>query len=711
VEAGGLDGQFVVFPLKYNHMNKFLARISRPLMVIFLCSFLLANPVSAVKPNDPDYFLQWYIEKINLPQAWDYTIGSPEVVVAVLDTGLDIRHPDLIDNIWANRREIPGDGIDNDHNGYIDDYHGYDFIDNDPDPSPDFSLPYEAKAITHGTLVSGIIGATGNNLRGITGVAWDVELMPLRVLDNYGAADIAPTIKAIEYAIDNGADVINLSFQGHFPDNRFREVLEKAYQAGIITISSAGNGNDFVMGYDLDKTEFFPVCYRTSTDSKLVMGVGSTDKQDKRSTFSNYGQRCIDIMAPGEKIYSTQAYRGPNTDLDSYYSGFWQGTSLAAPVVSGVAALIKSISKGFTPALIYKFITETAEPLDPLNPDYAKKLGFGRINAGKAVRAAFEYKQTHPEINQNLPGILSKFYLPNGFVVSATAGHQPEVKIFNSQYQEENKFLAYSGKFLGGVNLAVGDFNSDQREEIITGAGTGGGPHVRVFNQGGDVLNQFMAYDKNFRGGVNVAVGDVDGDHLLNIVTAPQSAGGPHIKIFDDQGILFNQFMAYDKNFRGGVNVAVGDINLDGIAEIITAPAKGNSGEVRIFNYKGRLLNQFMAYDKNFKGGIILAIGDIDNDYHPEIITGPEGVIGPQIEIFSSEGQLESQFLAFYERYFGGVKLTVGDYNFDGFKELVVAQGSGDPIIKIFNNLGAEKANFSGFSQGYTGGVNVGIIE
>jgi hypothetical protein len=118
-----------------------------------------------------------------------------------------------------------------------------------------------------------------------------------------------------------------------------------------------------------------------------------------------------------------------------------------------------------------------------------------------------------------------------------------------------------------------------------------------------------------------------------------------------------------------------------------------------------------MAYDKNFKGGIILAIGDIDNDYHPEIITGPEGVIGPQIEIFSSEGQLESQFLAFYERYFGGVKLTVGDYNFDGFKELVVAQGSGDPIIKIFNNLGAEKANFSGFSQGYTGGVNVGIIE
>ncbi|MEK7139251.1 MAG: S8 family serine peptidase, partial [Patescibacteria group bacterium] len=163
---------------------------------LLLASFF-ATPALALKPNDPDYFLQWYIEKLGLPQAWDYTTGSREVTVAILDTGVAISHPDLSGNIWVNTDEIGGDGLDNDRNGYVDDINGYDFYDNDADPTPDLSGQYNVEAVTHGTVIAGIVGGVGNNLRGITGIAWNVRLMPLRVLDSNGQADLAPTLKAL----------------------------------------------------------------------------------------------------------------------------------------------------------------------------------------------------------------------------------------------------------------------------------------------------------------------------------------------------------------------------------------------------------------------------------------------------------------------------------------------------------------------------------
>ncbi len=179
--------------------------------------------------------------------------------------------------------------------------------------------------------------------------------------------------------------------------------------------------------------------------------------------------------------------------------------------------------------------------------------------------------------------------------------------------------------FKGNFGLTAADVNGDGVEEIITGAGNGGGPHVRIFNLAGKVKGGFMAYDKNFRGGVNMAAGDLNGDGIAEIVTGAGKGGGPHVRVFDASGKVKSQFMAYDKNFRGGVNIAVGDVDGDGIKDIITGAGKGGGPQVRIFDMYGKEKNSFMAYDKNYRDGVFVAAYDINRDGIVEILTGISG--------------------------------------------------------------------------------------
>ncbi|MFA6534251.1 MAG: S8 family serine peptidase [Patescibacteria group bacterium] len=680
--------------------------------LIFLFVFGLISPALALKPDDPDYFLEWQIEKMSLPLAWDYTTGSPAVVVAVLDTGVDVKHPDLADNIWVNTGEIPGDGIDNDGNGYIDDVNGYDFVDEDANPAPDFSKGYNPLALSHGTMVAGLIGGVGNNLRGLAGVAWQAKIMPLRILDNWGMASVPPTLAAVQYAIDNGAEVINLSFQGEFPLLEFQQILEKAYRAGVVIVAAAGNGNHGVNGFDLDQTEFYPVCYQTADGQNMIIGVGATNQADERSDFSNYG-KCVDIMAPGEEIYSTEAYRGPNTDLETYYGGDWRGTSSAAPLVSGVAALIKSINQNFSPDQILNFITTTADPLgyDYSSTRYAGKLGAGRVNAGAAVKAAAEYSRGHAEELAWQAAGWPRAYVTPGLVVAPIGAGAPEVRVLTNLGVVKNKFLAYETDWRGGVNLALGDFNQDGKKEIVTAPGAGHEPAVRIFSQTGTPLTEFLAYDATYRGGVKVAVKDIDADGQAEIVTAPQTAGKEAVKIFTQKGEVKYQIKINSKNFVGGVNLALGDLDLDGKAEIVLSSAKGGAGAVQIWTYQGKLMRQFSVADKKFTGGLSLAVGDIDGDSRPEIITAPESGAEPRVKIFNQEGKLKKDFLVGEKAYLGGLTLATGDYNGDGWLDLAASQASGDPVVNLVNGLGQIEANFSVFSQGYTGGVNVAIID
>ncbi|MFA5187875.1 MAG: S8 family peptidase [Patescibacteria group bacterium] len=367
-------------------MKKFQFIIGLLISSLLVGSFAFAQELL---PNDPYYSRQWYLEKLNLPQIWAQETGSKNVIIAVIDSGIDVSHPDLHDNIWVNQKEILGDGIDNDHNGYIDDISGWDFINNSNDPSPKYDVSClqnntcTEDGIFHGTFVAGVAAAVGNNGIGTTGVAWNVKIMPLRVLNENGSGNTVDVVKAIEYAINNGANIINLSFVGDTYDLALEQALVNAYQKGLVIVAASGNENQAGQAINLDLTKMYPVCHQGPGGQRILLGVGATDIFKKITEFSNYGSSCVDIMAPGRDFFGTLVYNPQVSSFNQYYGGNFSGTSLAAPVVSGVAALIKSYKPELTNQQIMDAINKNAENIDALNPAFVGKMGNGLIDPVK----------------------------------------------------------------------------------------------------------------------------------------------------------------------------------------------------------------------------------------------------------------------------------------------------------------------------------------
>lgn len=342
---------------------------------------------SAAIPNDELYHLEWYADAVRLPEAWDFSKGAPIVTVAVLDSGVDLRHPDLRDRIWTNSGEIPGNGIDDDHDGYVDDVHGWDFVSGDADPDPDVKEGYQTEDVDHGTLVAGIIGAAGGNAQGLTGAAWNVRLMPLRVLDSQGNGGTQQVVDAVKYATAKGAKIINISFTGSGYSDALADALRKAHDAGVLIVASAGNEGDTERGGDLNTYPAYPVCYRGAHDERIVLGVASLDRSGAKSSFSSYGSYCIGISAPGENFYATQAYRPAVKGFEEPYGGGWFGSSLSAPLVSGVAALLVSMDPSMSADQLMSYLTASARNIDAVNGRYAGFLGAGELDAAAAVKA------------------------------------------------------------------------------------------------------------------------------------------------------------------------------------------------------------------------------------------------------------------------------------------------------------------------------------
>jgi len=266
----------------------------------------------AAVPNDPSFSQQWGLfndgqtvngttgtigADISAPSAWNVNTGSPPTVVAVMDTGADLEHPDLTNQLWTNPGEIPGNGVDDDGNGYIDDVNGFNFYNGNPDPTD---------VTGHGTHVSGIIGAEGDNSFGTAGVAWHVSLMELRVCSNsyINGCPLADQIAAMNYAGDNGARVLNGSIQG----GTFSQALQDAAQShpGTLFVFAAGNFNQ-----NNDVTPTFPCALDqvgTYTAGNVVC-VAATNQLDGRASFSNYGAQSVDLGAPGVNILSTSTQK------------------------------------------------------------------------------------------------------------------------------------------------------------------------------------------------------------------------------------------------------------------------------------------------------------------------------------------------------------------------------------------------------------------
>jgi serine protease len=306
-------------------------------------------------PNDPSYGSLYGMTKIGAPAAWDVSTGSANMVVAVIDTGVNYTHPDLAANMWRNPREIAGNGLDDDGNGYRDDIFGWDFANNDSNPMDDNG---------HGTHVAGTIGAVGNNSVGVVGVNWNVKIMALKFLSASGSGNLSNAVLALNYAVANGAKVSNNSYGGGGFFAAMDTAVANARAAGHIFVAAAGNENN-----NNDVNPSYPAGYNYNN----VISVAATDSADRRASFSNYGATSVDIAAPGVSILSTWLGTGYNTI---------SGTSMASPHVAGAAALVWSANPSLSYSQVIDRLYSSADVITGLNGLVA---GSRRLNVGRAI--------------------------------------------------------------------------------------------------------------------------------------------------------------------------------------------------------------------------------------------------------------------------------------------------------------------------------------
>ena len=287
------------------------------------------------------------------------------------------------------------------------------------------------------------------------------------------------------------------------------------------------------------------------------------------------------------------------------------------------------------------------------------------------------------------------------------------VKVLSPQTGAERWSVVPFPGYSGAISVAVADVNNDGVSDLIVGAGAGGGPQVKVFDGVSHAeFVSFFAFDPGFLGGVSVAAGDVTGDGVPDFVVAAGPGGGPHVKVFDGAtGQVARSFFAYDPGFLGGVNVATGDVNGDGTADVVTGTVRG-APHVRAFDGRNtQVLLSLFAYDPGFQGGVFVAAGDVNGDGKAEIFTGTGPGGGPQVKVFDGRnGAVAQAFFAYDPGFRGGVRVAARDANGDGKADLVVAAGpGGGPHVKAFDvgTLGGLWEAFP-FDPTLTGGVSVG---
>lgn len=317
-------------------------------------------------PNDPSFDVLWGLQNIgqtvdgdpgtagadaNVWPVWTTWTGDPDFRIAVIDTGVNYAHPDLMDNIWTNPGEIAGNGVDDDGNGLVDDVHGYDFINEDPDPMDDHA---------HGSHVSGTIGAVGNNGVGVVGINWRCKIVGLKFLGAGGSGPLSGAIRSLEYCLANNIKVSNNSYGGGPHSQSMYLAIQNAQAVQHLFVAAAGN--------DASNNDLFPA-YPASYDLPNVISVAATNNDDQLAPFSNFGAVSVDLGAPGVTVLSTV--------LGSNYS-YFQGTSMASPHVAGVAGLIYSRFPGITFGEVRSRLLDSVRPVAALA---SKTLTGGVVNA------------------------------------------------------------------------------------------------------------------------------------------------------------------------------------------------------------------------------------------------------------------------------------------------------------------------------------------
>jgi subtilisin family serine protease len=313
---------------------------------------------ASVRPNDPLYAAQYGLEQessadVAAPQAWDRQTTCSKV--AVLDSGVDKDHPDLRPNVWVNSNEKKSNGKDDDDNGYVDDYYGVDIVDGKGSGLDDNG---------HGTHVAGIIGAAGNNANGVSGICWRTTIIAVKFLDERGRGGVSDAVAAIEYAVRRKAKVINCSFGSSSKSKSLEDAVEYAKDKGALLVVAAGNDGD-----NLERDPQYPAAY---TDGN-ILSVAATTASDTLAGFSNYGSESVDLAAPGQNILST---------LPGGEFGLQDGTSMAAPLVAGAAALLRKVDDSLSYGELKAALRDQVDRVPSLD---GRVVSGGRLNVDRAL--------------------------------------------------------------------------------------------------------------------------------------------------------------------------------------------------------------------------------------------------------------------------------------------------------------------------------------
>jgi subtilisin family serine protease len=648
------------------------------------------------EPNDPDFPDQYAHQLIEMSSAWDISTGSHDVVVAVLDTGVDINHPDLKNNIWINEDEIPDNGEDDDENGYIDDIHGWNFENNDNKVTPEgaYSL------LGHGTEVSGVIAAEGDNGIGVSGVNWQCSIMALRLSLEVTSAEVA---EGLNYAAANNAHILNMSFGsdefGPEGDPLVREAIEYAYAQGILLVASAGNADTTKPNY--------PAAYYN------VMAVASSDGADIKTGHSSFGS-WVDISAPGTDIVTT--------DLDGEYIAT-AGTSFSSPYVAAVGALVLAYRPELTNWDIRAILENTTDPIyyELVNPDEGY-IGTGRVNAYQALLDADIQFPLGEIVEPNQAQIFESDVNSVPIVIFV---HGDTYRLEYSQYGSDDWVLITEGAAPtepnGLVHLSLDDpaqltfelrlsVTSDGYTHIdrkILGVAAAEEqsfwPKPEEIDLTSDTIEISMFY------GASMCM-DIDGDGRNEIIQSQDVYGlggrslsyyGGMIAIWNEDGTPLPGWPQGDDSTSDVPQCAVGDIDGDGDYEVIgTYQFDGVVCAWHVEN--GELLEGDWPLDVGYWYGWIVAnpvLADLDGDGDSEII------VSLDLETSSIDGlyaiQDDGTFL-WQRRYTTVGAMSVADFDQDGNVEIALSgygPGMSTMYTYILDNQGQQIKRWRGGSN------------
>lgn len=400
-------------------------------------------------PNDEFFPLMWGLSQpndidINMPEAWDISTGSNKTVVAVIDTGVDYNHSDLSANMWTNSLEIPSNGIDDDNNGFVDDFYGAEMVTNSGNPLDDQG---------HGTHVAGTIGASGDNTIGVTGINWQVRIMALKFLSSTGAGTLFDAIKALDYVTamkQRGENIVatNNSWGGGGFSQPLAEAIERSNNAGVLFVAATGNS-----AIDMDASPQYPASYASDN----VISVAAIDKDGNLAPFSNYGAKSAHIAAPGDGIASTY--------LGNQYV-YLSGTSMAAPHVTGTLALLKSFAPDISSAALKTVLLRTGKALTSLT---SSTVTGSLVDAAAALSDIRDHGAGATPVPKPIFKVTGKIVGKNGKALTKVQIKKLKITplqvVAKSSLSQEKSFAVVSSKASWSISLPEGNYSLSVQTE------------------------------------------------------------------------------------------------------------------------------------------------------------------------------------------------------------------------------------------------------